>query len=144
MDETRMSGLMARMEGLERANRRAKRMLCALAALLLATATLAAKAQPGTSRATMFELDDESGHPLAVLGQGSKGPSLTFLDSTGKPMLQVGAAPDNCLEASRGQIMPLAAQQQPCAPGLFSYDQNGIPFRISSAAPFGQVPRAYE
>jgi hypothetical protein len=50
-------------------------------------------------------------------------------------MLQVGAAPDNCLEAWRGQIMPLANQQR-CAPGLFAFDQNGIPFRISSTVAF--------
>jgi hypothetical protein len=141
MDETTMSGLMARMDGVERANRRAKRILCALTALLLATATLAAKAQLGTYEATKFELDDESGHPLAVLGQGSEGPRLMFLDSAGKPMLQVGAAPDNCLQ-SGNFLVPIG--QQRCAPGLFAFDQNGIPSRVSIAAPYGQGPRAYE
>jgi hypothetical protein len=141
MDETTISGLAARIDGLEGANRRAKRMLCALAALLLATATLAAKAQLGTYKATMFELDDESGHPLAVLGQGSKGPSLMFLDSAGKPMLQVGAAPDNCLQ-SGNLLVPIG--QQRCAAGLFAFDQNGIPSRVSIAAPFGQGPSASE
>jgi hypothetical protein len=139
MDETTMSELVARMDGLERANQRAKRMLCALAALLLATASLAAKAQLGTYKATMFELDDESGHPLAVLGQGSHGPSLMFLDSAGGPMLQVGAAPDNCLQTG-SLLLPIG--QQRCAPGLFAFDQNGIPSRVSITAPFGQGPRA--
>jgi hypothetical protein len=132
MNELTIGGLAARIAGLERANWRAKKTLFALAALLLATATLAAKAQLGTSKATMFELDDESGHPLAVLGPGNRGPSLMFLDSAGKPMLQVGAAPDNCLQAWPGQIMPLADQQR-CAPGLFVFDQNGIPSRISNS-----------
>jgi hypothetical protein len=141
MDETTMSGLVERMDGLERANRRAKRMLSALAALLLATATLAAKAQLGSSRATMFELDDESGHPLAVLGKGTQGPSLMFLDSAGRPILQVGAAPDNCLQ-SGNLLVPIG--QQRCAPGLFAFDQNEIPSRVSIAAPFGQGPRASE
>jgi class 3 adenylate cyclase len=140
MDEP-MSELVARISRLERANWRAKRTVCALAALLLATATLAAKAEPGTYKATMFELDDVSGHPLAVLGQGSKGPSLMFLDSAGKPMLQVGAAPDNCLQ-SGNFLVPIG--QQRCAPGLFAFDQNGIPSRVSIAAPYGQGPRAYE
>ena len=88
----------------------------------------------------MFELDDESGHPLAVLGKGTQGPSLMFLDSAGRPMLQVGAAPDTCSQASGGQFMPLANLQR-CAPGLFAYDQNLIPSRISIAAPFRQAPR---
>jgi hypothetical protein len=143
MYEATISGLAARIDGLEGANRRAKRILCALAALLLATATLAAKAQLGTSRATIFELDDESGHPLAVLGKGNQGPSLMFLDSAGRPMLQVGAAPDTCLQASRGKSAPLV-NLQPCAPGLFAYDENWIPTRISIAAPFRQAPRASE
>jgi hypothetical protein len=141
MDETTMSELVARMDGLERANRRAKRMLCALAALLLATATLAAKAELGTSRATMFELADESGHPLAVLGKGTQGPSLMFLDSAGRPLLQVGAAPDNCFQ-SGNHLVPI--DQQRCAAGLFAFDPNGIPSRVSIAAPFGQPPRASE
>ena len=55
MNELTVGRLAARIDGLERANRRAKRTLCALAVMLLATATLAAKAQLGTSRATMFE-----------------------------------------------------------------------------------------
>jgi len=80
---------------------------------------------------------------MAVLGKGTQGPSLMFLDSAGRPMLQVGAAPDNCLQASGGQIAPLPSRQ-PCAPGLFAYDQNWIPTRISIAAPSGQAPRASE
>ena len=140
MNELIAGGIATRIDGLERAYRRARRTLFALAVMLLATATLAAKAQLGSSRATMFELDDESGHPMAVLGKGTHGPSLMFLDSAGKPMLQVGAAPDNCLQSRGGQMMPL--DQQRCAAGLFAYDQNGIPSRISIAAAFGQARHA--
>jgi hypothetical protein len=142
LNELTVGRLAARIDGLERANRRAKRTLCALAVMLLATATLAAKAQLGTSRATMFELDDESGHPMAVLGQGTRGPSLMFLDSAGKPMLQVGAAPDNCLWSRGGQMVPL--DEQRCVAGLFAYDQNGIPSRISIAAAFGKAQHSSE
>jgi hypothetical protein len=141
MNEPTIGELAARIDGLERANRGAKKTALVLATLLLATVTLAAKAQVGTYQATMFELDDESGHPLAVLGQGNKGPSLMFLDSAGKPTLQVGAAPDNCLQ-SGNHLVPI--DQQRCAPGLFAFDQNGIPSRVSIAAPFGQGPRSYE
>ena len=142
MNELTAGGFAARIDGLERAYRRARRTLFGLAVVLLGTATLGAKAQLGTSKATMFELDDESGHPIAVLGQGTQGPSLMFLNSAGRPMLQVGAGPDNCLQSRRGQMVPL--DQQLCAPGLFAYDQNGIPSRISIAAAFRQAPHASE
>jgi hypothetical protein len=141
MNELTIGGLMARMDGLERANRRAKKTLLALAALLLATATLAAKAQLGTSKATMFELDDESGHPLAVLGPGNRGPSLMFLDSAGKPMLQVGAAPDNCCRRGLAKLCRWPSNNV-VLPDCLSLTRMGSHLASRIAIALGQAPHA--
>jgi len=130
LNESTVRSFAASIERLERANRREKKAIVALLGLLVATLTLAAESQFGTSKATMFELVDGSGHSLAVLRNGAQGPSLVFLDSAERPMLQVGAAPGNCTQ-TWGRLMPLHTNKQSCEPGLFAFDENGVPSRIS-------------
>jgi hypothetical protein len=111
-NEQIIHSLAKRLEGVERLNRRMKKMLVSVVCVLLAMVSLDATPNTKISKAQGFEVIDSSGHMLAKLDANTNGPSLIFLGPDGTATLQVGTVPGNCQHPS----YPAA-----CAPGLFNF-----------------------
>jgi hypothetical protein len=88
-DET----LPARVEALERENRRLKRVAVLVAAALTAVAAVGMSAPPTkTLDLGILRIVDSKGKARAVLGVGDEGPALALLDEKGRLRANLGVA----------------------------------------------------
>jgi len=132
MDEQRLEVLSARLDRLERENRRMRRaggvLLAGLAALVLTGQALPAGA-PRVVEAELFVLRDSGGSTRAVLHTQADGsPSLDFRDAAGRPRASLGVQGDAAhfgLTGTSGKGGTFLRTQANGRPSLILADANG-------------------